>query len=252
MDDPVFSTRIASLFWSIVSCWRFFVVLCLLTFQQEKQNGKPGGSVRELSSVYIVLDRFMPVVLTHCCEVTWSSTCPYLTRTCEAWARHHVTPLIYNYTPRYILLANTQSTSLVRLISAGLLSSNKRIIRTKFVFELFYKFYRIFKSIRQGVRQTGFVAKIFKFGGGSLPFCHRFLGKNNKNGEKWRSIFRHFRHNGKNGEKMFAIFAIMAKMARKSMAKMVNLFAISPWRKSRKIIINGEWQWAPQIFSGQI
>ena len=70
---------------------------------------------------------------------------------------------------------------------------------------------------------------IFKLGG-SLPFCHRFLAKNNKNGEKlfspqWReNLWRDWQKlMAKIVKKMFAIFAIMAKMARKSMAKMAKI-----------------------------
>ena len=63
----------------------------------------------------------------------------------------------------------------------------------------------------------------FSNNGGTSPFRHRVLGKNNKNGEK-------IGHDGEkiDGEKWMAkmaknfspFFAIMAKIARKSMARM--------------------------------
>ncbi len=71
---------------------------------------------------------------------------------------------------------------------------------------------------------------------------------NGKNGENFRHYDKNFRHYGRNGEIIFAIFAIKAKIDGK-MAKIngengeffLSNLAISPWQKSRKKIMNGEW-----------
>ena len=81
--------------------------------------------------------------------------------------------------------------------------------------------------------------------GGSLPFCHRFLGKNNsnKNGAIFAimakmartliaRIAKMAKNIGKHGEKMLTIFAIMAKMASKCSS------FLPLWRKWRE----NRWQ----------
>ena len=55
--------------------------------------------------------------------------------------------------------------------------------------------------IVMGFEFTGLADQLW--GGGSLPFRHRFLGKiirMAKDGDNFFHHFRHFRHNGGNGE----------------------------------------------------